>query len=56
MLKKLLAALTVAAVCFGPATVLLSVAVLVNPAVAACAGVVDRRADPGLAHCDDAQW
>ena len=37
MLKKLLAALTIAAVCFGPATVLLSVAVLANPAVAACA-------------------
>lgn len=37
MLKKLLAALTVAGVCFGPATVLLSVAVLANPAVAACA-------------------
>ena len=37
MLKKLLATLAVAAVCFGPATVLLSVAVLANPAVAACA-------------------
>jgi len=37
MLKKLLAALAIAAVCFGPATVLLSVAVLANPAVAACA-------------------
>ena len=37
MLKKLLATLAAAVVCFGPATVLVSVAVLANPAIAACA-------------------
>ncbi len=37
MLKRLLASIAIAAVCFGPATALLSVAVLANPAVAACA-------------------